>query len=233
MIKKFFFVALICALVGCQKETVKVNNKKVVSSFKLSKSLDQKDLPLEVRDVIANGGDGHFDCEISTNRESVQAGLLGGGSIFGSYAYPYTLNLRPIKLFNSSLPCQPNIPYFVFGYIDEGGGTFPGEYSITFHLVLNPSYNNAVKIFDVNWGLNGQNDSDPVGSFTIDNLQIGQSNSVICEIFSTDNDIAVYSKELPLDFEISLNPGGDLVIEYSSDYTFACASGGTFPIIAP
>jgi len=234
MIKKFFFLAFICALIGCQKDSVQPNTKKLVSSYnKLSNSSNQKDLPVEVRDIIANGGVGHFGCEVSNNKESL--GGTDGGSLLGAYAYPYTANMSPVKLYNSSLPCQPSIPYFIFSYIDpESNNIFSGGYSITFHLVLNPNYFNTVKVVDVNWELIGQNDLVSSNNFTIDGLQIGESKSLTCKVFSTDNDVTVYSQEMELDFEILLNlGGGEPVIEYSSEYTFACPSGGTFPIIAP
>lgn len=244
MIKNVFFLAFICVLVSCQKDTFQLNSKdqlnskELVTSYKLSGPSDQRDLPSEVRDIIANGGAGHFGCEITNNRESSEVEFGGGviveeGSILGTSAYPYTLDMRPIKLFNSSLPCQPGIPYFIFGYIDDGD-IFSDDYSIDFRLVLNPNYFDNVKVVDINWELNGQSDSLPLGSFTIDDLQIGEFKSVTCRVFSTDDNVTVYSQEMELDFEISLNlDGGDPIIEYFSEYTFACPSGGTFPIIAP
>jgi len=70
----------------------------------------------------------------------------------------------------SSLPCQPNIPYFLFSFIcqdDEGDIRFTNKYSATFFLVLNPSYDSEVEVVDINWELNGQNDPAPIQSFTI------------------------------------------------------------------
>jgi len=238
MIKKIFFLAFICAVVSsCSKQTdtVQLNSNESVSSYKLSSASVKGDLPTEVRDIIINGGDGHFDCDISNNRAVLGGGSSSGGSALGTYAYPFILNMNPIKLYNSSLPCQPGIPYFIFGNVDaQGQGKNSDEISATFRLVLNPSYFDPVKVVDVNWELNGQNDPAPVSSFTINDLQIGQSNSVTCEVFSTDNYATVYSQEMTFDFEILIDPQvGSAVIEYASGYTYSCASGGTFPIIAP
>jgi len=152
----------------------------------------------------------------------------------GTSAYPYASNMSLIKLLNSSLPCQPSIPYFIYGSVDDqGGDIFSDGYSVTFRLILNPSYNSLVKVVDVNWELNGQNQAS-VGSLTIDDLRVGQSNSVTCRVFSTDNNVTVYSQEMELDFRMLLNlGGGNPSIEYLSEYTFPCVSGGTNPIIAP
>jgi len=155
-----FFLAFVCVLAGCQEDTVEFNSNELVSSDKLTYSSNYGDFPAEVNDMIANGGAGHFGCKASDK----------------------------MFLLHSSLPCQPNIPYFLFSFVNQQGATrFATDYSATFFLVVNPNYNSHVKVVDINWDLNGENDPVPVKSFTINNLQMGESNSVTCEVFSTDN----------------------------------------------
>jgi len=231
MIKNFFFLAFICFLASCQKDAVQLHSNEFISSDKLINSSDYEDFSFEVRDMIANGGEGHFGCEISNNRQSKN----GAGSL-GTYAYPLTSDMRPIFLLHSSLPCQPNIPYFLFNYVrkQRGGIKASNKYSATFFLVVNPNYYSAVKVVDINWDLNGQNNPVPVQSFTINNLQIGESNSVTCQVFSTDNKSSVYSQEMTFDFEVLIDLGlGGTVIEYGSGYSYACTNTGLSPIIAP
>jgi len=249
MIKKIFFLAFICALVGCQKEIVQLDYKELISSnksnssdsYKLSDTPDFKDLPAEVKDIITNGGVGHFGCENIYNKPSADgSSSLDITSFFGSstsslgtYAYPYTLSMSPIKLYNSSLPCQPNTPYFIFSYLDSEGEGKNTKYSVAFHLVINPIYFNPVNVVDISWELNGLNNPGPVNIFTINDLHIGDSYSVACKVFSTENNTAVYSQEMPFDFEISIEPGTGPIIEFVSGYSYACTNTGIFPIVAP
>jgi len=108
MIKKLFFLAFICVLVGCQKDSVQININELVSSDKLTNPSDYGDFPSEVNEFIVNGGAGHLGCEIS-NRQFKTVGTAGG---LGTFAYPLTSDMTALFLLNSSLPCQPNIPYF-------------------------------------------------------------------------------------------------------------------------
>ncbi len=222
MIKKIFFVAFICALMGCQKDTVQFDSNEAASTYKQS---SYENLPSEVRNILINGGAGHFGCE-SSNRVPL---VLNSG-VLGTYAYPYTSNLSPIKLYKSSIPCRPNIPYFIFGHA-EGGSK--GLNSVTFHLALNPSYSGPVQVFDINWELKGENTSVPFKSFTIDDLQINESRSLTCRVFSTDNNLSVYSQEMTFDFKLLIALGSDPVVEFESGYTYACMNNGIFPIVAP
>lgn len=226
MIKKIFILAFICTLIiGCKKDTVQLGDEELASS-KLSASSYHEDLPSEVRDIIANGGVGHFGCE-NTNR--LQG--LDGGSL-GAYAYPYTWSMRPLSLLNSSLPCQPNIPYFIFSHINSKHAG-KSDHSVTFRLVLNPSYFASVKVFGIDWELNGQNEPTPFISFTVDDLEVGESNSVTCRVFSTGNSVAVYSQEMTFDFNISVAVGTGAFVDFESGSTYACTNTGIFPIIAP
>jgi len=228
MLKNFFLLAFICALVSCSKDSVQPNSNELVSADKVTDSSDYVDLPLEVRDIIANGVEGHMGCEISDNKSSKNGGSLG------SYAYPLTSEMSSIFLLNSSLPCQPNIPYFIYNFLHKPGFIKNAAgYSATFYLVVNPNFSSNVKVLDVDWGLNGQNDPVPVKSFTVNNLQIGQSNSVSCEVFATDNKSTVYSQEMTFDFEVLLEIGTGAVVQYGSGYSYACTNTGLSPIIAP
>lgn len=228
MIKNLFFIAFICALVGCQKNSVQLVGNELVSSDELTNSSSYGDLPSEIKEIIANGIDEHFACEISDNRPSKNGGSLG------TYAYPLTSDMSPIMLLHSSLPCQPNIPYFIFSHLKKQSLVKHSKaYSATFFLLLNPNYSSNVKVVDINWQLNGQNDSVPVQSFTINNLQIGESNSVVCQVFSTDNKSTVYSQKMMFDFEILLSLQTGAAIEYVSGYSYACTNTGPSPIIAP
>jgi len=235
MLKNFLFLALVCALVGCQKDSVQINNNESAPSYKKAGSNDYQNLPQEVRDIIANGGAGHnISCEISNDKKAaVNSGFFGGASALGAYAYPYSLGMSPIKLFASSLPCQPSIPYFIFSNLESEGDGKGSTYSANFHLVLNPSYFNSVKIVDIEWELNGQNILDPNQIFTLNDLQIGESNSVSCRVFSTENNITVYSQEMSFDFEILIDIDSGAVIEFASGATYACTNTGIFPIVAP
>lgn len=234
MIKNFFFLAFLCVLVSCQKESVELNSDEPISSKTMkTTSSGYGDLPVDVRDIIANGVDDHFGCEINNNKEALGGGLFGGSSSLGTYAYPYTINATPIRLLKSSLPCQPGIPYFIVSYLDKEGDSKGSEYSATFLLVSNPSYADQVRVVDIDWELNGQSETVPVQSFTINGIQIGESNSVACNVFSTANNVAVYSQEMTFDFELSIDLGVGVVIEFGSGYSYACTNTGITPIIAP
>jgi len=109
MFKNFFFLALICVLVSCQKNAVQLISNELISSNTSSTDLpDQEDLPSEVKDIIINGGVGHFGCEVSKVAALDGGGVLG--SSLGAFAYPYTSDMTPVKLYNSWLPCRPDIP---------------------------------------------------------------------------------------------------------------------------
>jgi len=205
MIKIFFFFAFICVLVSCQKDTDQLNSKEFVSSstMKIDPS-GYGDLPLDVIDFIAKGGADHVGCEVSNDRQAFDGGQFDIGPLdvsptLGTYAYPYSFSINPVELLNSSLPCQPIVPYFIIGYIDKQTGVKNSDgHSATFLLVLNPNYFDPVQVVDVNWELNGQYDSVPVQSFTISGLQIGESSSVACRVFSTDDNVTVYSQDTGL-----------------------------------
>ena len=219
MIKKLFFIAFICALTSCQQETVQFDTQQA-TSHELSASSDYEDLPSKVRDIIANGGVGHFGCQTTSKK-----GVKGGGEL-GNYAYPYTSDIRPIRLYASSLPCQSNIPYFIFSNIDG--------VSTTFRLVLNPSYFDPINVVDVNWELNGEDNPSAVQTLTINDLKMGESSSVTCTVFSSDNNLSVYSQEMTFDFQISRNLEAGLVAEFTSGYTYTCSrGGGGIQIVAP
>lgn len=215
MIKKMFFFAFICVLAGCQKDTVRFDSNELVSSYGY--------FPSDVNDMIANGG-GHLGCETSSNIE-----FKNRDGALGKYEYPLTPDMTPLFLLHSSLPCQPNIPYFLFNFVHPEDG----KYAATFFLVANPNYSSQVKVFDIDWTLNGQNNPVPLKTFTIHDLQIGESNSVTCKVFATDNKVAVYSQEMTFDFEVLLDLKTGVVIEYGSGYSYACTNTGLTPIIAP
>jgi len=240
MIKNFLFLAFICVLVSCEKEAVQPNSNDFVSTKTLKAgSSDYGDLPSELKDIVATGGASHSECDINESKQQLglgQLGLvqLGGQSLLGTYAYFYAYNTSVIKLLDSSLPCQPNIPYFIFSYVEQDEVENSNEYSATFLLVSNPSYFDEVKVVDINWALNGQNNPVPVQSFTVDGLQIGESSSVACKVFATSNNLAVYAQEMEFDFGISIDPMvGSVVIEFESGYSYACTNTGLTPIIAP
>lgn len=221
-----FFLAFVCVLAGCQKDAVQTNSNEFVSSDKLIDT-PYGYFPSEVNDMIANGGDGHFGCAISNHTESKSK-----GGTLGKYAYPLTPDMNPLILLRSSLPCQPNIPYFLFNFVKEDINV-SGRYSATFFLVLNPTFNSKVRVVDIDWELNGQNDPAPVKSFTINNLQMGESNSVTCKVFSTDNKSSVYSQEMTFDFKVLLDINAGTSIRYGSGYSYACTNLGLTQIIAP
>lgn len=229
MLKKIFFFAFVCTIVGCQKVSVELNNNEIVSSDKLTSSSDYGDLPSEAIELITNGVEKHVGCEADNNRQFKNTSGLG------TYAYPLTDDMKPIFLLHSALPCQPNIPYFLNSFVSKRGSIkLINGYSATFYLVKNPSYNSSVKVVDIDWDLNGQNNSIPVQSFTINNILIGQSNTVTCEVFSTDNKSSVYAQEMTFDFQISIDPIlNSTVIEFGSGYSYACTNTGLTPIIAP
>ncbi len=178
--------------------------------------------------MIAHLGDRHLGCEMSNDRQ------LKNGEGLGTYAYPLTSDMNPLFLPTSSLPCQPGIPYFIFSRINRQNGMFlSNNYSATFFLVANPSYNSEVDVLDIDWGLNGQNDEVSIRRFTVNNIQIGESNLVTCKVFSTDDEVSVYLQEMKFDFEISLSLGTGLVIEYGSGSSYACTNTGLTPIVAP
>lgn len=234
MIKKIFFLAFICALVSCQKEAVQLDGKELSTSYKLSSSSDFKNLPAEVQDIISNGGAGHFSCEATTGRKPANLTVFGSGSSsLGAYAYPFSFSMNPVKLFNSSLPCQPGIPYFIFSHIEGGGEGKVTEYTTTFRLVLNPSFFDSVKVVDVEWDLNGQTDPLSLQSLTIDELQAGNSNTVSCRVYSTDNNISVYSQEMTFDFNVLIDVVDGATINFESGSQYACTNTGIFPIVAP
>gem|GEM_PF-5316936 len=156
-----------------------------------------------------------------------------GSSSLGAYAYPFSFSMSSVKLYSSSLPCQPSIPYFIFSHLEEGGDDKASEYTATFRLVLNPSFFDAVKVVDVEWDFNGQTDPLSLQSITIDELQAGNSNAVSCRVYSTDNNVSVYSQEMTFDFNLLIDAVDGASIEFESGSQYACTNTGIFPIVAP
>ena len=234
MFKKITALVLICALVSCSKETTHLNNSDIVSANQQTGSLDLAGVPSEVKDIIANGGVGHLGCEILHSNKKGDLTLTGD---LGTYEYPYTSDLGFIILESSSLPCRPNIPYFIFGVAKRKvgfGNQNRNQYSATFYLVENPSYFDDIKVVDIDWSLNGQAETLlPFQSFRVNNLEAGESTSLACRVFATDDDATVYSQEMTFDFDVKLIDRNSPEIEFRSGYVYACASTGIFPIVAP
>lgn len=224
MIKKFFIFVFVCTLIGCQKDAVQLDNIEVASSEMLVTS-DYENLSSGVRDIIINGGSGHLECETSNK-------VLDGESL-GSYAYPYTSDMTPLQLYKSSLPCQPSIPYFLFGYVSSNQNAGKTEHSINYRLVSNPSYFDSVDVVDVRWKVDGQNDPVAVRGLKMNDLKVGESHSITCRVFSTDDNLSVYRQQMTFDFEVSIDIETGPFIEYGSGSTYACTNTGIFPIIAP
>lgn len=227
MFKKIITLFCVCALAGCSKDSIHQLDAEDHASYVVLDSPDFEESVALNQDGSLNGVFAHTSACVSSSKIPV---ILGGA--LGTYAYPYEPSMTPMKLFRSSLPCQPNIPYFIYSHMNSEGNSKTGH-SVTYRLTLNPFFFNDVKVVDVEWEFNGKTQSSLPRQLIVDNLKANQTNSVICRVFATSDNAAVYSQELEFDFKVLLDLLNGSYVNYESGYSYACTNTGLAPIIAP
>jgi len=235
MFKKIIGLVLICALVSCEKSGLQSDINEQVSASRGTKGSTETKGADGIISLPGSGNSGSGLGSVDNDVRDLTNGLLG--NVVNNYPSGFgTIDM----MYEYSLPCQPDIPYFIFGNATTNDDGYGLEYGASFTLVLNDDYYESIDIVDIQWDMDGQPGVLPTQSFSITDLGTG-NHTITCQVYTTNDNSTVYMNELTFEFSIDASLPNDPEISYrGAGEIYTCLNAdpdgprtGTFAIICP